>query len=157
MIALALLLAQSAPDKLPPANPLPYTDADAANVLAPVNALLRALEANDAAAVLAVTRSDGGATVAYEGANGARGVRRVGWAEFAAGLKPGGGRFEERITDPAVEVDGDIAMVWAPYTVHLDGKLQHCGYDHFDLVREGARWRVLNLTWSQRTTGRDAR
>src|SRR3546814_10786446 len=44
----------------------------------------------------------------------------------------------ERFTGPpAVEIDGDIAMVWAPYTFLLDGKPHHCGIDHFDLIREG--------------------
>src|SRR3546814_6159289 len=61
----------------------------------------------------------------------------------------------ERFTGPpAVEIDGDIAMVWAPYTFLLDGKPHHCGIDHFDLIREGIQWKVLNVTWSQRTTGR---
>ena len=44
-------------------------------------------------------------------------------------------------------------MVWAPYTLLKDGKPDHCGYDHFDLVREGTTWKILNVTWSQRTTG----
>src|SRR3546814_4268831 len=64
----------------------------------------------------------------------------------------------ERFTGPpAVEIDGDIAMVWAPYTFLLDGKPHHCGIDHFDLIREGIQWKVLNVTWSQRTTGCGAR
>src|SRR3546814_2775394 len=45
------------------------------------------------------------------------------WDDFTAGIKPGAEKFEERFTGPpAVEIDGDIAMVWAPYTFLLDGK-----------------------------------
>ncbi|MEI9926561.1 MAG: nuclear transport factor 2 family protein [Sphingomonas sp.] len=156
-ILAALLLpcvaqAQSA-DKLPPANPLPYADADSAAVMAPITAMFAGLAAHDAAAILAQTRPEGGATVAVEHPDGTRSVRHFGWAEFAGGIKPGADRYEERLSDPAIEVDGDVAMVWAPYVFYLNGKPDHCGVDHFDLVRENGAWKVLNVTWSQRTSG----
>ncbi|MBI0474874.1 DUF4440 domain-containing protein [Sphingomonas sp. MA1305] len=153
ILALLLALQVQASDKLPPANPLPYADADAANVMAPIDAMFRGLAARDGAAILAQVRPDGGATVVAERPDGRREVRRTSWPEFAAGVKPGPERYQERLTDPAVEVDGDIAMVWSPYVFTIDGKVHHCGTDHFDLVREDGRWRVLNVTWTQRTTG----
>lgn len=153
ILALLLALQSTTSDKLPPANPLPYADADAANVMAPIDAMFRGLAARDGAAILAQVRPEGSATVVADKADGTRAVRRQSWADFAAGAKPGPERYEERLTDPAIEVDGDIAMVWSPYVFTIDGKVHHCGTDHFDLVREGGRWRVLNVTWTQRTTG----
>lgn len=153
ILALLLALQTQASDKLPPANPLPYADADAANVMAPIDAMFRGLAARDGAAILAQVRPDGGTTVVIERPDGRREVRHTSWAEFAGGVKPGPERYQERLTDPAVEVDGDIAMVWSPYVFTIDGKMHHCGTDHFDLVREDGRWRVLNVTWTQRTTG----
>ena len=152
---LAALALQS--DRLPPANPLPPPGAEEAAVLAPINAMFAGLLARDPAAILAQVRPDGSATVAEEKPDGTRTVRRLGWQQFASGIKPGPERLEERIYSPAVEIDGDIAMVWARYDFRIDGKLSHCGYDHFDLVREGGRWRILNVTWSSRTTGCDTR
>ena len=149
---LALVLALQS-GGLPPANPLPLTDPDAAGVMAPVNRMLAAIGARNSAAILAEVRPDGGATAAVERADGSRSARRLTWAEFAGGIPPGPERLEERLTDVAVEIDGDIAMVWAPYVFLADGKARHCGVNHFDLLREGDRWRVLNVTWSQRTTG----
>ncbi len=130
---------------------LPPPGGEDAAVMAPVEELLRAIGASDGNAMLAVTRPEGSATVALEGER--RGVRSFHWAEFAARLKPSADRFEERLGTPAIEIDGDVAMVWAPYTALVNGKAEHCGYDHFDLVREGGTWKVLNVTWSQRTTG----
>jgi hypothetical protein len=75
------------------------------------------------------------------------------WAEFAAGLTPGPERYEERMPAPAIEIDGDIAMAWGDYVFLVDGKVAHCGVNHFDLVREAGAWKVLNITWSRRTTG----
>ncbi|WHU04069.1 hypothetical protein [Sphingomonas sp. NIBR02145] len=163
VVAAALLLAplpalaQSGPvtpaAKLPPANPLPYEDAEAAAVLAPINAMFAGLAAHDGAAILAQTRPEGGATVAVEKPDGSRAIRHLSWADFAGGIKPGPEKLEERISTPAIEVDGDIAMVWAPYVFLIDGKAHHCGINHFDLLRENGSWKVLNVTWSQRTTG----
>jgi hypothetical protein len=150
----ATALAQAkASDKLPPANPLPYEDAEAAAVMAPINAAFAGLAAHDGAAILAQTRPEGGATVALEKADGTRSVRHLSWTEFTAGIKPGPDRYEERLAQPAIEVDGDIAMVWAPYTFYLNGKADHCGVDLFDLVRENGSWKIINVTWSQRSTG----
>ncbi len=153
MIPALLLLALQSADKLPPANPLPYADPAAAAVMAPIDAMFRGLAAHDPAAILAQVRPEGGATVALEKPDGARSVRHLSWQAFAAGVKPGPDRLEEKLTDAVIEVDGDIAMVWGPYTFTVNGKLSHCGVDHFDLIREAGAWKVLNVTWSQRTTG----
>ena len=143
MIALLLLAAPAV------SSPVDGTAA----IMAPINALFAGLAARDSAAILAQLRADGGATVASEKADGTRSVRHMSWPEFAAGIKPGPEKYEERISSPAIEIDGDIAMVWAPYIFFVDGKAHHCGVDHFDLVREAGTWKILNITWSQRTTG----
>ena len=160
LLPLLLLLAQISPSKettpapkLPPANPIAYQDIDSGAVMAPIKAMFAGLAARDGQAILAQTRAEGGATVALERPDGTRTIRHMSWANFADGIKPGPERYEERISDPAIEVDGDIAMVWAPYVFYLNGKADHCGVNHFDLVRENGAWKVLSVTWSQRSTG----
>lgn len=135
-------------DKLPPANPIPYEDADAGPVLAAANRFLAALAGNDPRALLDQVRPEGGAA-ASDGTS----VKRMSWSEFAARLTPDGHRYEEKLIGPAVEIDGDIAMVWSPYVRLVDGKPGRCGTHHFDLIRENGRWTVLNLTWTERKEG----
>ncbi len=155
---LALLLAlQVTPDApMPKGTGLPPPESEEGQVMAPVTTLLAALGREDGAGVLAVTRPEGGATALVDRGDGTKRFVHMTWPEFAAKLKPGADPFEERIATPAIEIDGDIAMVWAPYTARENGKAIHCGYDHFDLVREAAQWKVLSVTWSQRTTGCEA-
>jgi ketosteroid isomerase-like protein len=131
----------------------PAVVSEETGVLVPIDALFAGLAARDPQAVLAAMRPDAGATVAEERSDGTRSVRHMTAAQFAAMVKPGPERYAERISDPAIEIDGDIAMVWAPYVFTIDGKPAHCGYDHFDLVRESGRWKIQNVTWSSRTTG----
>lgn len=156
MILLSLLLAVQATDSLPRATPLPPPDAENAAVLAPINAMFAGLAAHDAAAILAQVRPEGSATVSLERADGTRRLRTLHWSEFVAGVKPGAQSIEERMSNPAVDIDGDIAMVWGPYQFLVDGRVAHCGVDHFSLVRDGGAWKVLSVTWSQRTQGCNA-
>ena len=151
---LALLLAQITPvQPIVKGTGLPPPLTEEGQVMVPVNAVLRAIETGDGALAIANTRPEGGLTAAYDGAGGKRAVHRISWAEFAASLKPGADHYAETLYDPAIESDGDVAYVWARFVVTKDGQVDHCGYDLFDVVREGGKWKVLNVTWSQRTTG----
>ena len=142
-----ILFLAAAADKLPPANPLPLVDTEEAAVMAPVIALVDALNRSDVAAMRAVTVAEGSATETGDT------PKVTPWPAFAAALKPGPERVEEVLGQPAIELDGGAAMVWAPYTVRTNGRVTQCGYDHFDLVRVGGAWKVLHLTWSQKKNG----
>jgi len=146
MMVLLLLAAQSG--QLPPAKAVPLSGNTDAVIMAPITATLAAMRSGDGAALLANTYPGGGTTSVVDGK-----ATRTTWADTAAGLKPGGAHFEVTTGDPAIDVDGDIAVVWARYTFRAEGKPPHCGVDHFDLVRDQGRWRILNLTFSGRATG----
>jgi Putative lumazine-binding len=59
--------------------------------------------------------------------------------------KPGKTHIEERIHDPLVRIDHDLAMVWAPFEVLIDGKPDHCGTDLFNLVHTGGKWLIAGI------------
>jgi len=152
MFALLLALAaQTTSTRMPPAQALPPPIGDERPVLSTVNALLASFSTGDSAAMLRWVYPEGRVTATGERASG-KGLRQQSWSEFAARVTPAG-RFEETISDPAIEIDGDAAMVWAPFVVRVAGKVSNCGVDHFDLVRDNGAWKVMNLTFSSRTTG----
>ncbi|MEO5611345.1 MAG: nuclear transport factor 2 family protein [Sphingomicrobium sp.] len=146
-----LLAAQLSSGQLPPAQAIPSPDFETANVLAPIQQLLATFATGDSAALLRLVFPGGRVTATGMRASGS-GLRQQSWAEFAQRVTPDG-RFTETISDPAIEVDGEIAMVWAPFVVRVGGKVTNCGTDHFDLVRENGTWKVMNLTFSSRVTG----
>lgn len=147
------LLAQTSSNRLPPAGPVPPPNADEQAVMQPVNALFAGIAARDAAAMGAQILAGGSATSVSERPDGTRTVQRRPWSEVLARFQPGPEKFEERLSDPAIETDGDVAMVWGNYVFLIDGKVHHCGIDHFDLVRENGAWKIANVSWSQRVTG----
>ena len=152
MLSLLLAVAaQTSSSKLPPAQALPPPEGEEQSVLASVNAVLASFSAGDSAAMLRWVYPDGRVTATGTRAT-SKGLRQQSWTEFAARVTPAS-RFEETISDPAIEIDGDAAMVWAPFVVRVDGKVSNCGVDHFDLVRDIGSWKVMNLTFSSRVDG----
>jgi ketosteroid isomerase-like protein len=143
-------LALAAAQGLPPASALPPPDFETAAVLAPINSLFAAFERGDAAGMLRQVHPDGRVTATGTRASSS-GLRQESWSQFAQRVTPGSG-FQESISDPAIDIDGDVAMVWAPFVVRVDGKVSNCGVDHFDLVRDNGAWKVMNLSFSSRTT-----
>lgn len=159
---IALASPASAPSALPTVLPVQTAtrrDADSvtqAQIFATLDATFAALENGDPATFLAQVFPEGRVTAVGTLPTGVSGLRLSSFAEYAARMTPGKG-FRERISDPEVRVDGDAAMVWAFFTIERDGKIVSCGYDHFDMVRQNAVWKIMNLTFSTRTTGCPAR
>jgi ketosteroid isomerase-like protein len=153
MLSILLALAlQTSSNKLPPAQALPPPAvSDEANVLASIDRVFAAMSAGDFARLLTMVDPDGRVTAVGALRSGS-GIRRQSFAQFIAHQTQGQG-FQESITDPAVEIDGDVAMVWAPFVVRVGGKVSNCGYDHFDLIRENGAWKIENITFSSRMTG----
>ena len=141
----ALASAPAHAQLFPAGTGLPPPGTEETAVLVPINAVFAAFAAGDAKALLEQVYRDGRVSAPGKGEGG--GVRQQSWLEFAERIKPGG-EFQESISDPAVEIDGDIAMVWARFVVRSQGKVANCGFDHFDLIRENGKWRIMNLTFS---------
>lgn len=147
-IVFALLLATAAPAAAQHAE-----EPDARAVMATVDQLFGALASKDRAALLGAVVPEGRATSAGVDETGRPRVHSTDWTAFADGLARAPDGMRERLIDPHVHVEGDIAMIWSRYEFEINGAFSHCGIDHFDLVRIDGRWRVLNLTWTRQTEG----
>ena len=145
-----MLAAQSASDKLPKAQALPPPGQDEQAVLISATGLLTAFKTGNAAEILRWVYPDGRVT-GVGTFPGRSGLHQESWVQFTQ--REAGSGFEETISDPAIEIEGDAAMIWAPFVVRIGGKVWNCGIDHFDLVRENGTWKTMNLTFSSRTTG----
>ncbi len=122
-------------------------------VMVPINGLLAGVAARDPVAVLAEIRGDGEATIVTEAPDGSVLIRHPTWAQFVGGIKPGPEKFEPRIFSSVVLVDGNMAMAWTPYVFLVNGKVHHCGVNHFDLIRAQGNWKILNVSYDIRTSG----
>jgi hypothetical protein len=64
--------------------------------------------------------------------------------------KATGDAYDERIFDPEVRVDDNIATVWTYYEFWLGPKLSHCGIDAFFLAKTSAGWKVNQVADTRR-------
>lgn len=58
------------------------------------------------------------------------------------------GTITERGFGATAMVAGNVATVWMPYDLYINGGWSHCGVDAFVLVRTTAGWRIVTLTYS---------
>jgi len=58
---------------------------------------------------------------------------------------------DERIFDPVVHVDGNIAQVWVYYELWVGTRLNHCGYDAFFMAKLADGWKVAQVADTRRT------
>lgn len=63
------------------------------------------------------------------------------------------GYVDERISFETIKIDGDMAFVWAPYDLYIDGKFKHCGVDAFTLIKRKDKWKILSLVDTRRKNG----
>src|SRR5580700_3895727 len=110
-------------------------------VLAPIHAMFDGMSKRDAVAIKAPTLPGGTMVLMRDGK-----PTQMTFEAFAERVgKPGPKQIEERIHDPLVRIDNDLAMVWAPFEFLIDGKVDHCGTDLFNLVRRDGKWLIASV------------
>ena len=110
-------------------------------VLVPINAMFDGMAKRDAAAIKAPTLPGGTMVLMRDGK-----PAQMTFEAFADRVgKPGKTQIEERIHDPLVRIDNDLAMVWASFDFLVDGKVDHCGTDLFNLVRTDGKWLIASV------------
>ena len=110
-------------------------------VLASVQSMFDGMAKRDAVAIKEPTLPGGTMVLMRDGKS-----TQMTFEAFADRVgKPGTTQIEERIHDPLVRIDNDLAMVWAPFEFLVDGKVDHCGTDLFNLVRKDGKWLIASV------------
>ena len=53
-----------------------------------------------------------------------------------------------RVAATEVRVHGNIAMVWAPYDLWVNGTFTHCGVDAFTLIKKSSGWKIASVSYT---------
>jgi len=110
-------------------------------VLASVQSLFDGMAKRDAAAIKAPLLPGGGLVLMRDGK-----PIQITFDTFTdRATRPGTTKIEERIHDPLVRIDNDLAVVWAPFDYLVDGKVDHCGTDLINLVRVEGKWLIASV------------
>lgn len=75
-----------------------------------------------------------------------------GWIAGVARARPGL-VLDERLANPVVHVDGQLAVIWVDYWFFAGDRFSHCGVDAFQLMRQRDGWRIFSVVDTRRTQG----
>jgi Putative lumazine-binding len=110
-------------------------------VLSPITQMFDGMEKRDAAMIKKPLLSGGSMVLMRDGK-----PTQMTFEDFADRVgKPGTTHIQERIKDPLVRIDHDLAVVWASFEFLVDGKVDHCGTDLFNLVRVDGKWMIASI------------
>jgi hypothetical protein len=111
------------------------------SVLAPIDAMFQGMTKRDPAAIKAAALPGTILVLMRDGKPGQMTIEA--FADHFG--KPTDKHMEERIHDPLVRINHDLAMVWAPFDFLVDGKKDHCGTDLFNLVHTDGKWLIAGI------------
>ncbi len=61
-------------------------------------------------------------------------------------------KFEEKLLDYIIKVDGNMANAWTPYEFWFNGEFSHCGVNLFQLFKDNGIWKIIYLIDTRRKT-----
>ncbi|MFM2230611.1 MAG: hypothetical protein RL607_1869 [Bacteroidota bacterium] len=59
-------------------------------------------------------------------------------------------RFEERLLNYSIQIDGSMAVAWTPYEFYINGKLSHSGVNVFTLFKNKEVWTIISIIDTRR-------
>jgi len=131
---------------------LPKSTTDERDVVATIDKLFEAMRNRDTAAVRAQFHPQARLYVPGQ-QNGIPTLRVVTADEFVRLVAASPDRFDERIRDPEIRLDGNLASVWTWYDFRRGDQFSHCGTDAFHLARMETGWKILQIAYTVRQGG----
>ncbi|PWI29703.1 3-methyl-2-oxobutanoate hydroxymethyltransferase [Flavobacteriaceae bacterium LYZ1037] len=62
-------------------------------------------------------------------------------------------KWDERLLDYKIQIDGTMAHVWTPYEFWVNGQFSHCGVNSFQLFKDDGNWKIIYLIDTRRREG----
>lgn len=69
------------------------------------------------------------------------------------GTRPADQKWEEKLLDYQIKVDGTMANAWTPYEFWFNGQFSHCGVNSFQLFNDNGTWKIIYLIDTRRRQG----
>jgi hypothetical protein len=64
--------------------------------------------------------------------------------------RPADQKWDERLLDYQIGVDGNLAHVWTPYEFWYNDEFSHCGANSFTIAKFDDGWKIIHLIDSRR-------
>ena len=67
--------------------------------------------------------------------------------------RPNDQKWDERLLNYNIQVDGIMAHVWTPYEFWFNDTFSHCGVNSFHLFNDNGHWKIIYLIDTRRAKG----
>ncbi|MGB1308052.1 MAG: nuclear transport factor 2 family protein [Oceanihabitans sp.] len=64
--------------------------------------------------------------------------------------RPADQKWDERLLDFSIQVDGNMANAWTTYEFWFNGNFSHCGVNSFQLFNDNGTWKIIYLIDTRR-------
>lgn len=71
----------------------------------------------------------------------------------AIGLRKSEEKWDERLLDYSIQIDGNMANVWTPYEFWYNDTFSHCGVNSFQLFNDNGQWKIIYLIDTRQKEG----
>lgn len=58
-------------------------------------------------------------------------------------------KLKETMCFPEVRIDGDLAVLWAPYKLYVDGECDHYGTNAVSLIKKDGKWKIATIVYNK--------
>lgn len=120
------------------------------DVMAVINRMFEGFAKKDTTIIRGTLADDVKLVSAFNNREGKPMVRAETMDKFLVGIATAPGSLDERLFNPEVRIDGNLATVWVKYEFWYDGKYSHCGIDSFQLARGDAGWKIISIADTRR-------
>jgi hypothetical protein len=127
---------------------------ESAGVMKPINYLFEGMTKGDSALVRKAFMED--ATFASIGPDkdGNPTLKKGDLKKFITAMgTPHPGVYTEPLWNVKIDIDGNMAQVWANYAFYIDKSLHHCGVDAFQLFKGNDGWKIYNISDTRQQEG----
>lgn len=69
--------------------------------------------------------------------------------------RPADQKWNERLLDYSIQVDGNMANAWTPYEFWFNGEFHHCGVNSFQFFNDNGNWKIIYLIDTRRISDCD--
>jgi hypothetical protein len=131
------------------------TAQDNKEILIPINDLFKGMNTGDSALVHASFVSDPKMITVFKNKDGVPEMRSGSLQKFLDAVgTPHEQKWSEPIWDVKIQMDGNMAQVWAKYGFYLGKEFSHCGVDAFQLFKGAdGKWRIFHLADTRQKEG----
>ncbi|HCT52686.1 MAG TPA: hypothetical protein DF712_09520 [Balneola sp.] len=60
--------------------------------------------------------------------------------------------WDERVANIQINVDGEMAVAWVPYSFYLGKDFSHCGVNSFQFAKTAEGWKAISIVDTRRRT-----